>query len=357
MGLFFAASTAPCRARCTMMDPMKRADLLPHFVQIHRQDQTAARSELRAGLAETAARIAPKFLYDALGSRLFDAITELPEYYPTRTEAAIFAQHGGEMARRVPSGSVLIDLGAGSCAKAARLFPVLQPSAYVAVDISVDYLGESLRQWQQRHPALPMLGLGMDFSASFALPPEVGEWLAACGAKERPRTVFYPGSSIGNFSPAEALQLLRQAHAVCAEGGAGGGLLIGVDRVKAAAILEPAYDDALGVTAAFNRNLLLHVNRLLDADFSPAQWQHVALFNEAESRIEMHLQARNEQAVRWNGGERVFAAEERLHTENSYKWQPADFEALLGEAGFGAASHWTDERGWFSVFWAPVNSP
>jgi L-histidine Nalpha-methyltransferase len=338
-----------------MMDTMNRPNLFPHFAQLHREDQVATRAELLAGLAEMPARIAPKFLYDALGSRLFDAITELAEYYPTRTEAAIFARHGGEMARRVPAASVLIDLGAGSCAKAARLFPVLQPAAYVAVDISIDYLGESLRQLQQRHPALPMMGLGMDFSASFELVPEVGDWLAACGAKERPRTVFYPGSSIGNFSPAEALQLLRQAHAVCAEGGAGGGLLIGVDRVKPAAILEPAYDDALGVTAAFNRNLLLHVNRLLDADFSPAQWQHVALFNEAESRIEMHLQASNEQTVRWTGGERVFAAGERLHTENSYKWEPADFEGLLREAGFGPASHWTDERGWFSVFWAPVS--
>jgi L-histidine Nalpha-methyltransferase len=337
------------------MDTMNRPDLLPHFAQLHREDQAATRAELLAGLAETPARIAPKFLYDALGSRLFDAITELAEYYPTRTEAAIFARYGSEMARRVPAQPVLIDLGAGSCAKAARLFPVLQPAAYVAVDISTDYLGESLRQLQQRHPVLPMMGLGMDFSSSFALAPKVRHWLEEQGATARPRTVFYPGSSIGNFSPAEALQLLRQARAVCAEGGAGGGLLIGVDRVKPASILEPAYDDALGVTAAFNRNLLLHVNRLLGADFAPAQWQHVALFNQAESRIEMHLQATTAQSVHWSGGERVFAAGERLHTENSCKWEPAGFEALLREAGFGPATHWTDERGWFSVFWAPAN--
>jgi L-histidine Nalpha-methyltransferase len=337
------------------MDTMNRPDLLPHFAQLHREDQAATRAELLAGLAETPARIAPKFLYDALGSRLFDAITELAEYYPTRTEATIFARHGSEMAGRVPASSVLIDLGAGSCAKAARLFPVLQPAAYVAVDISTDYLGESLRQLQQRHPTLPMMGLGMDFSTSFALAPEVQHWLAQQGASGQPRTVFYPGSSIGNFSPAEALQLLRQARAVCVEGGAGGGLLIGVDRVKPASILEPAYDDPLGVTAAFNRNLLLHVNRLLGADFAPAQWQHLALFNEAESRIEMHLQASTAQTVRWADGERAFLAGERLHTENSYKWEPAGFEALLRRADFGPATHWTDESSWFSVFWAPAN--
>ena len=131
-------------------------------------------------------------------------------------------------------------------------------------------------------------------------------------------------------------------------------MLIGVDRVKPREVLEPAYDDALGVTAAFNRNLLLHVNRLIGADFSPAQWRHVGLFNPAHSRIEMHLEAREAQTVRWPGGEQHFATGERLHTENSYKWEPADFQALLQEAGFGAARHWTDERGWFSVFWAPA---
>jgi L-histidine N-alpha-methyltransferase len=131
-------------------------------------------------------------------------------------------------------------------------------------------------------------------------------------------------------------------------------LLIGVDRVKPRAVLEPAYDDALGVTAAFNRNLLLHVNRLLGADFAPAAWRHVGLYNAAESRIEMHLQATGAQTVRWPGGERAFADGERLHTENSYKWEPGAFEALLREAGFGEVRHWTDAQDWFSVFWAPA---
>lgn len=326
----------------------------PQFLQIHHSDAEAIRAELAAGLLAEPPRASPKFFYDALGSGLFDAITELAEYYPTRTEAAIFAAHGAAMAQQVPHGAVLIDLGAGSCAKAARLFPVLRPGAYVALDISVDYLRSALDELQQRHRSVPMLGLGLDFSAQLALPSAAADWLERHDLLSAPRCVFYPGSSIGNFSPEEALTLLRQAHAVCAAGGAGGGILIGVDRVKDKAVLEPAYDDALGVTAAFNRNLLLHVNALLGSDFAPARWRHVAFFNEADSRIEMHLAADGEQTVRWPGGERRFADGERLHTENSYKWTPADFAALLQGAGFGPAQHWSDERGWFSVFWAPA---
>ena len=322
----------------------------PALIQLHGEDAHAVREELAAGLRARPAHIAPKFLYDALGSRLFDAITELPEYYPTRTEAAIFAQHGPAMAERISPGGVLIDLGAGSCAKAARLLPVLKPSAYVAIDISVEYLREALGALQQRHPGVPMLGLGLDFSQSLALPEGAQAWLSEQGAERAPRTVFYPGSSIGNFSPPEALVLLRQAHAVCQGGGAGGGLLIGVDLVKPSAVLEPAYDDALGVTAAFNRNLLLNVNRWLGADFNPSMWDHLALFNTVDSRIEMHLQARQGLTVRWAGGERAFAEGERLHTENSYKWTPSAFEALLREAGFGPAKLWTDDASWFGVF-------
>ncbi|MDO9251038.1 MAG: L-histidine N(alpha)-methyltransferase [Hydrogenophaga sp.] len=327
---------------------------IPHFVQIHREDLAAVQAELAAGLRQTPPHVSPKFFYDALGSRLFDAITELAEYYPTRTEAAIFREHGAAMAQQVPAGAVLVDLGAGSCAKAAGLFPVLRPGAYVAVDISVDYLRETMGELRQRHLAIPMLGLGMDFSAELALPPAATDWLARHDLSTAPRCVFYPGSSIGNFNPTEALALLRQAHAVCDAGGPGGGILIGVDRVKDKAILEPAYDDPLGVTAAFNRNLLLHTNALLGTDFAPARWQHVAFFNEADSRIEMHLQSDGAQTVRWPGGERRFADGERLHTENSCKWHPADFDALLREAGFGPSTHWSDARGWFSVFFAPA---
>jgi dimethylhistidine N-methyltransferase len=203
----------------------------------------------------------------------------------------------------------------------------------------VDFLRQSLGSLQARHPGLPMLGLGMDFSSSLQLPPQAGQG---------PKVLFYPGSSIGNFTPEDALVFLRQARQACA----GGGLLIGVDLLKPRALLEPAYDDALGVTAAFNRNLLLHLNALVGSNFQPGDWQHVAFFNDTASRIEMHLQALRAVDVRWPGGERHFAAGERIHTENSYKWQQADFAQLLQSAGFARTQAWTDERGWFAVFWA-----
>lgn len=319
-----------------MLSPTLRQ---PLFLQLHREDQAAVRQELVHGLQATPATLAPKYFYDPLGSRLFDAITELPEYYPTRTEAALLATHGAAIAQQVPRGATLVDLGAGNCEKAARLFGLLQPARYVAVDISVDFLHNALQCMQRQFPALEMLGVGLDFSAALDLPAQVGAG---------PRVLFYPGSSIGNFTPAQALHFLRQARAAAQ----GGGLLIGVDLVKPRAVLEPAYDDALGVTAAFNRNLLLHVNRLIGSDFHVADWQHRAFFNEQASRIEMHLQAARELSVRWNGGERRFAAGERIHTENSYKYRQPDFEALLRQAGFARTQAWSDERGWFAVFWA-----
>jgi dimethylhistidine N-methyltransferase len=311
----------------------------PRFVQLHREDREAVRQELIDGLLGAPARTSPKFLYDPLGSRLFDAITELPEYYPTRTEAALLAAHGAAIAQRVPHGATLVDLGAGNCEKAARLFGLLRPARYVAVDISVDYLHTALECLQRQFPALDMLGVGLDFSAQLSLPAEVGEG---------PRVLFYPGSSIGNFTPEEALPFLRQAR----EAAQGGGLLIGVDLVKPREVLEPAYDDALGVTAAFNRNLLLHINRLIGSDFAVADWQHVAFFNETASRIEMHLQAARALTVRWPGGERRFAAGERIHTENSYKYRLGDFQSLLAAAGYTRIDAWTDERGWFAMYWA-----
>jgi L-histidine Nalpha-methyltransferase len=302
----------------------------------------AEAATVAAGLLAKSAHVSPKFFYDALGSRLFDAITELPEYTPTRTEAEILATHGAAIVDAVlgltgPAPN-LVDLGAGSCAKAARLFPALRPRRYVAVDISADYLRATLEALQRAHPQLDMLGLGLDFSTRLALPAGV--------ADDAPALVFYPGSSIGNFLRADALRLLREARAVAA----GGALLIGVDLVKPVAVLEAAYDDELGVTAAFNLNLLRHLNRLLGSDFQPREWQHVALFNDADSRIEMHLQARRAVQVTWPGGQRRFDAGERIHTENSVKWRPHDFDALLREAGFDDVRLWTDTRQWFGVF-------
>lgn len=315
----------------------------PQFIQLHQIDDRHLAAEAAAGLLAQPAQASPKFFYDALGSRLFDAITETTEYYPTRTEAAIFTAQGHAIvaAALAATGAqpVLVDLGAGNCAKAARLFGALAPRRYVAVDISVDFLRQALDQLQRAHPAVDLLGLGLDFSARLQLPD---------GVVNGPALVFYPGSSIGNFAPADALRLLREARAVAA----GGALLIGVDGVKPIALLEAAYDDDLGVTAAFNLNLLKHLNRLLGTDFDVRGWCHRALFNAAESRIEMHLEARAATTVRWPGGERRFEAGERIHTENSHKWTPAGFAALLRDAGFAEVQHWTDPQGWFGVFLA-----
>jgi len=312
----------------------------PRFIQLHQADDQALAAEAAAGLCATPAHASPKFFYDALGSRLFDVITELPEYYPTRTEAAIFQQHAAAIASAVlaatGSAPVLVDLGAGNCAKGAALFGPLAPRRYLALDISVDYLRQALADLQRRHPAVDLVGVGLDFSSQLQLP---------AGLVDGPALVFYPGSSIGNFTPDAALQLLRQARALAA----GGAVLIGVDRVKPVALLEAAYDDELGVTAAFNLNLLNHLNRLLGSDFRPRGWRHVALFNRTESRIEMHLEARAATTVCWPGAERHFAAGERIHTENSCKWAPEAFAALLRDAGFSRVQQWTDAQGWFGV--------
>ena len=313
----------------------------PRFVQQHSADVAADRASIEAGLLRPVAHASPKYFYDSLGSHLFEAITELPEYYPTRTEAAIFATHGAAMADCVGAGTTMVDLGAGNCAKAARLFPLLEPVRYVAVDISVEFLHDSLKRLQREHPALDMVGLGQDFSSRLDLEPGL---IAGRGA------FFYPGSSIGNFTRDEALAFLKRVRAQVQ----GGGLLIGVDLVKPSAILQAAYDDAIGVTAAFNLNILRQLNRLIGSDFGPADWRHVGLYNEAESRVEMHLEARRDLQVRWPGTERDFQAGERIHTENSCKYTIEGFAALLEAAGFATPRHWTDERGWFGVFWAPA---
>jgi len=326
-----------------MQDARAMTSRTPRFIQPREIDLRAERDAAIAGLLAQPARALPKYFYDRLGSHLFDAITELPEYYPTRTEAAIFAAHGSDMARRIGSGATLIDLGAGSCEKAARLMPLLEPRRYIAVDISADYLHDALRELQRDNPGLDIVGVGMDFSQSPALPPG----LLAESPGRRP-VFFYPGSSIGNFTPAEATTFLSGVRVQAA----GGGLLIGVDLVKPVDVLEAAYDDAIGVTAAFNLNLLRHLNRIVGSDFDPRRWRHVALFNATESRIEMHLEARAEMRVRWPGGERLFRSGERIHTENSYKYTPAGFAELLQRAGFRPTARWLAPQEAFAVFWA-----
>ncbi len=305
-----------------------------------------ARPELLAGLRDARASIPPKYFYDELGSRLFAAICCLPEYALTRSEARILADHGSDIARAAGRGRLLIDLGAGDCGKAAGLFALLQPAGYVALDISADYLRDALGRLQQRFPDLPMTGVAIDFTRSLDLPQDL---LAPAGA---PRLWFYPGSSIGNFPPDAARGFLARIARACSATSPGGALLIGVDLVKDKAVLDAAYDDALGVTAAFNLNVLNHVNRLLPADFDVADWRHVAFFDAAASRIEMHLEARREVSVQLAGQPRRFAAGERIHTEDSWKWTPAGFAALLEEAGLPRQRLWQDAEGGFALFLA-----
>ncbi|HSQ09786.1 MAG TPA: L-histidine N(alpha)-methyltransferase [Burkholderiaceae bacterium] len=293
-------------------------------------------AELRAGLAAPVPWIAPKFFYDALGARLFEAICELPEYTLPRDERVIFDRCTDEIASLIGPGSTLIDLGAGNCAKAERLFEALQPVQYVAVDSAGPFLRAQLEALAGRHRSIDVIGVAADFSPGLVLPPVV--------RRER-RGVFYPGSSIGNFAPEEARAFLSCIHDQCA----GGHLLIGADLVKNPAELVAAYDDALGVTASFNLNVLNVVNRLAGTDFTPGDWRHVALFNAAHRRIEMHLEARRELRVGWPGGERNFAAGARIHTENSYKTTSASMSDGLRAAGFGSVRLYTDPAGRFAL--------
>ncbi len=321
------------------------------FFDLYAANPSAIQAELAAGLLATQAHTSPKYLYDALGSRLFDAITELPEYYPTRTEAGIFTAQREALAHTLPANACMVDLGAGSCAKASSLFAAVKPSQYIAIDISADYLRGVLSGLAEQHPIMRMAGVGMDFSSSLDLPaPLLAE------AVQRPIAAFYPGSSIGNFAPDDALAFLQRVQRLCAKGQPGGGLLIGVDLVKAIDVLEPAYDDPLGVTGAFNLNMLRHINTLLGSNFDVRDWQHVAFFNTELSRIEMHLQAKQATSVQWTlhskPYQRAFAKGERIHTENSYKWTVEKFSAMLNAAGFSTTQAWTDERGYFAVFWA-----
>ena len=325
--------------------------LSPKFVNLHAAlspgHADSPLDKLSKALLASSASVEPKYFYDPLGSKLFEAITALEEYYPTRTEAAILDACRPDIARALAKAGIekpcLIDLGAGNCAKAMALIPHLQPSQYVPIDISVDFLQGAAEQVQAQFPALDILGLGMDFSGGLNLPDLV---------QDHDRVYFYPGSSLGNFSPDEALKFL-QGLAEPARGRARG-LLLGIDLVKDIATLEAAYDDALGVTAAFNKNLLLNLNAQLGANFDVRQWRHVALFNRAQSRIEMHLEALCDTSVRWQANERRFTCGERIHTESSYKYTLPSMTALLRQAGFNQVEHWSDTKGWFGVFWAAV---
>ena len=304
-------------------------------------DSAAERETLIAGLLAASASIPPKYFYDELGCALFCAICELPEYYPTRTEVAIFREHREDIALAAGTGKQLVDLGAGDCCKAASWLPYFQPRRYIAVDIARAPINKALSGLAPEFPEIEMLGIVTDFARALNLHGDL---------KDMPVTFFYPGSSIGNFSPAEALAFLTQIRGHCAARGSG--LLIGVDAKKDRRLLEAAYDDAVGVTAAFNRNVLAHVNRLLGSNFRPEAFAHRGLYNDAAGRIEMHLEALSGQVVSIAGRTRTFRTGERILTEYSYKYAPIEFESLLRRAGFGDIQLWQDRDRQFSVFFA-----
>lgn len=296
--------------------------------------------EITKHLLAQPASISPKYFYDKRGSGLFEDITRLPEYYPTRTEQAILQMHGAAIAQAVGPVGTLIEPGAGNCEKAGQLCELLAPECFVGVDISADYLVGAVQRLGERFPGMEVRALGGDITRGMVLPRDLAKG---------PRLVFYPGSSIGNFDPMQALALLRQMRELA---GDEGGVLIGIDLPKETAVLEAAYDDAQGVTAQFNRNVLLHLNQLIGSDFVEDDWQHRAFFNREASRIEMHLEAVAPVTVRWPGGQRAFSAGERIHTENSYKYPLEGFQEFLKQAGFSRSYAWSDPLDWFALIYA-----
>jgi len=292
---------------------------------------------LVAGLMARAASISPKYFYDARGSALFEQITRQPEYYLTRTEQQIMAEHGAAMAQHIAPGSTVVEWGAGNCEKAMQLCALLKPAHFVGLDISRECLQAGACRLQAAYPELQVHACAADLTTDWALPAQV---------PRAQRVVYYPGSSIGNFAPAQALQLLRRMRAMVEDDGA---LLIGVDLVKPVSVLEAAYNDSAGVTAAFNSNVLSHVNRLIGSDFDEDDWAHRSFFNSRLSRIEMHLRARHDVTVRWPGQVRQFAHGECIHTENSYKFRLEGLPAWLEQAGFSRVQPWTDGQRCFAV--------
>jgi L-histidine Nalpha-methyltransferase len=300
-------------------------------------DPTDPTAAISSALMRPQASISPKYFYDAQGSLLFEAITRLPEYYPTRTERAVMARHGAAMAQALGKVDSVIELGAGNCEKAQALCLQLRPRHLVAVDISGEFLHTCAQSLQTALPNMAVHAVVADITQPFSLPPDL--------PRQR-RLVFYPGSSLGNFDPAEAGALLHKARQLIDDDG---GLLIGIDLIKDRQVLHAAYDDAAGVTAAFNLNALQHLNRLIGSNFHLPAWRHHAFFNESHSRIEMHLVARSAQQVRWAGGTRSFEAGESIHTENSYKFELPAFAGLLQRSGFTRHQAWTDPQHWFAV--------
>lgn len=293
--------------------------------------QNTFAADVLCGLTAQPKTLPPKYFYDLAGSALFERITELPEYYPTRCEIGILRDHAPAIAAMFPPGCALIEFGSGSSRKARILLDAAATvAAYIAVDISGDFLQQDLARLARDLPQLVVHPLVADFTKPFAIPQR----LAAL-----PRVGFFPGSTIGNFEPAEAGAFLRHAAQVL---GPGALFLVGVDLVKDHAVLHDAYNDAAGVTAEFNLNLLARINRELGADFDLAAFEHRAFFNAAQSRIEMHLVSTKPQQVHLNGEAIDFRRGETIHTESSYKYTIESFQALARGSGWSPIEVFSD---------------
>ncbi len=305
----------------------------------------AFREDVLAGLRAAPKTLPCKYLYDRRGSQLFDAITELDEYYPTRTEAGIMRRHVGAMAERIGPRALIIEYGSGSSRKTRILLDALdRPAGYVPIDISTEHLLQATERLREAYPELPIRPLSADYTEAVTLPEGFAE-------DARRRVVYFPGSTIGNFEPDEAVPFLRRIARVT---GKGGGLLIGVDLKKDRATLEAAYDDREGVTADFNKNLLRRINRELGAQFDLGAFAHEAVYNAKAGCVEMHLVSQAEQRVRVDGAMIPFGEGETIRTERSYKYTLGSFAALAEAAGFRVESVWTDAARRFSVQYLAV---
>jgi dimethylhistidine N-methyltransferase len=301
--------------------------------------QAASLEEVLRGLRSPQKELPCKLFYDKFGSELFERITTLDEYYPTRAEQRIMRAAGAEMGAALGSDCVLIEYGSGSSQKTRLLLDHMQdPAGYVPIEISREQLRESAESLARAYPRLPVVPVCADYTTSIQLPPTVP-------AGKR-RVAYYPGSTIGNFTPEDARRFLRKIAEVC---GPDGGLLVGVDLKKDPLMLHRAYNDALGVTAAFNLNILARLNRDLGADFALDQFRHYAFYNPVFARVEMHLVSLLAQTVRVGGVQIHFDRGESIWTEASYKYNPPEFAALAASSGWQVENVWTDDRGLFSV--------
>ncbi len=310
------------------------------FDFIDRKPQLSSfEQEILAGLAASPKSLEPKFFYDVEGSRLFEQICEVPEYYPTRTEMAILETYADAIKKQVGDNAVLIEFGSGNSQKIRLLLDKLMPDAYLAIEISREQLLVACAELSELYPHLPITAICADYSLPLDLP-------VIESAHDARRVAFFPGSTIGNFTPESALQFLTNIRQAV---GANGGLLIGVDMKKDQEVLNAAYNDQAGVTAAFNLNLLRRINQELGADFDLVSFKHHAFYNEAMGRIEMHLVNQRKQRVRIKDRMFRFEEGESIHTENSYKYTVEEFRSLARQAGFGAGAVWVDRDQLFSV--------